>query len=38
MLNARLKKVCVKCHETNLGYYLFHIGIIVKIEVFELIQ
>jgi hypothetical protein len=28
MLNARLKKVCVKCHETNLVQYLYCLDII----------
>jgi hypothetical protein len=27
MVNADRKKVWDKCRETNLGHYLFHIGI-----------
>jgi hypothetical protein len=27
LVNADRKKVWDKCHETNLGHYLFHIGI-----------
>jgi len=31
LLNDDRKKVWDKCRETNLGHYLFHIGIISKI-------
>ena len=31
LVNADRKKVWDKCHETNLGHYLFHIGITAQV-------